>query len=87
MEVLFQKRRLKLVVTDHARQRMVLRSITVETLVDALESGATIKKKEANKFWVYKSVPGRNDNTICFSIAIEDPNLVVLTALVNWRPH
>jgi hypothetical protein len=86
MDVVFQKRKFKLVVTKHARERMASRAITLETLVDVIESGTAIKKTEESKFWVYKSISGRDDNTVCLSIAINEPNLVVITALVNWRP-
>lgn len=58
MEFLFQKRRLKLVVTDHARQRVAFRAVTLEMLIEVLEGVAMIKKKELNKFWVYKSISG-----------------------------
>jgi hypothetical protein len=87
MEVVFQKRKFKLVVTEHAQQRMALRALSLDILVDVVQNGTALKKAEANKFWVYKTISGRDDNTVCLSVSIEDPHLVVITALVNWRPH
>lgn len=87
MKVVFQKRELTLVVTDHARQRIVSRAINLKTLLDVIEDGTEVARSESNKYWVYKSISGRIDNMICLSLAIESPSLVVVTALVNWRPH
>lgn len=87
MVVVFQKQKFKLVLTEHARERMTLRAITMEILIDVVENGMAIKKKEENKFWVYKSIAGRDDNMVCLLLAIEDPNQVVINTLINWTPH
>jgi hypothetical protein len=87
MEVVFLKRKFKFVMTEHVRQRMVLREISLNMLVDVIECGIVMKKSEENKYWVYKSVSSRSDNAVCLSIAVEGPTLVVITALVNWRPY
>ncbi|MEI8025121.1 MAG: DUF4258 domain-containing protein [Pseudomonadota bacterium] len=87
MEVVFLKRKFKFVMTEHVRQRMVLREISLNMIVDVIESGIVMKKSEENKYWVYKSISGRSDNAVSLSIAVEGPTLVVITALVNWRTY
>ena len=32
------------------------------------------------------TLPNRKDNLICVSVALEPPNLIVITTLVNWSP-
>lgn len=86
MKVAFLKRNFELIITDHAQQRMEMRNITMSSLVKIIEKGSVVKKKEENKYWVYKSFSKRTDNAVCLSVAIEKPNLIIVTALVNWRP-
>jgi hypothetical protein len=87
MDVCFANKRYKLVFTDHARQRMSVRDVTIEMSIAIIETGTVITKERKGRFWVYKNLPGRTDNSVCLSIVVEDPNLVVVTALINWRPN
>lgn len=86
MKVEFRGEVYQLVVTDHAQARMDLRGVTVAEVAEILETGKLKSKDKPNAFWVYKSMYGRKDNMICLSVSIEDPFLIVVTALVNWRP-
>lgn len=87
MEVIFGKKRRKLVLTDHAQMRMKARDLSLEMVTDVLQTGKVMPKSDENRFWVYKNFPARSDNSICLSVVIEEPNLIVVTALVNWRPE
>jgi hypothetical protein len=87
MKVRFRGKSYQLVVTDHAEERMKNRNIGKDVLVEILESGSVIPKDSPTHFWVYKVLGGRKDNAICLSISIEDPHLIVITTLINWRPR
>jgi hypothetical protein len=65
-----------------------LRTMLPATFSDeAISTGEAKPKLTAGKFWVFKDLPGRKDNVISVSIAIEKPHLIVITTMVNWRPH
>lgn len=66
---------------------MDTRDIKESTLIEIIESGKVKQKGGKKKFWVYKSFPKRNNNSICASVTIEAPNLIVITTLINWRPN
>ena len=87
MDVKFANKMYRLILTAHARQRMSARDITLETVTEIVETGTVIEKERNSRFWVFKDFLGRNDNSICLSVALEQPNLVVVTALINWRPN
>lgn len=75
-------------ITDHARTRMVERSISDPLLVTILETGQVKPKpQQANAFWAYADIAGRTDNLVCVSVVIESGNLVIKTVLINWRPQ
>ena len=86
MKVRFQDQFYQLVLTDHAEERMKNRNIANELVVEILQSGIVKPKDKPNHFWVYKTIRGRKDNLICLSVLIEDPFLIVITTLINWRP-
>jgi hypothetical protein len=85
MTILFQDKKLNLIITNHALQRMKERDITKELVLDVLKSGS-IKQKDTDKYWIYKKVHGRTDNLICLAIKIEKSDLIVITTLINWEP-
>ena len=87
MEVRFSNNRFKLVITDHARQRMKARNLTKDIIISVIETGKVKAKVTEDRYWVYADLPNRRDNSICLSVAVERPHLVVVTALVNWRPE
>ena len=87
MKVLFQKASYEIVFTDHARLQMSLRDLTEEDVLNVIETGEVRAKDSERKFWVYKELKGRGDNLISVSISIENPKLIVITTMVNWRPQ
>jgi hypothetical protein len=87
MKVRFREEFYQLVVTDHAKERMLSRGITEEALGDILKTGSVKLRDKPNHFWVYKMLRDRKDNFICLSVSLEAPFLIVITTLVNWRPR
>lgn len=85
-KVRFRRRTYNLFITDHAKTRMEMRSISKIELQKVIETGTVKPKTFKNKFWVFKKMKSRKDNFICASVSIEHPNLVVITTLINWRP-
>lgn len=85
-EIRFNGKSYKLVLTQHALERMNERGISRPTVEQVIISGRPVKKKSSGKWWVFKRVKGRSDNDICVSISIEEPDLIVVTTLINWRP-
>ena len=83
----FRKKLYKLILTKHALERMDERDISRGTVEDVIQSGIAIEKNNPKKWWIYKKIKNRADNYICVSISIEDPNLIVITTLINWRPN
>ena len=67
--------------------QMELRSLDQATVLEVIETGEVKAKESKNKFWVYKEILGRKDNLISVSISIEDPHLIVITTMINWRPQ
>lgn len=82
----FQGVRYGLVVTEHATGRMALRGITEANAIEVIETGSVTPKGKPGKYWVSKALGGRADNLVALSISVEAPNLVVITAMVNWEP-
>lgn len=87
MKIQFRGEMYQLVFTDHAELRMKQRAVSIDEAVDVLASGKIKPKDKENAFWVYKSLRGRKDNLVCFSVSLEDPFLIVITTLVKWRPE
>lgn len=85
-KVAFQGKQHEVVFTNHAKLQMLLRDLTEQDVLSVIKTGEVKTKGSENKFWVYKELPGRNDNLISVSISIETPRLVVITTMVNWRP-
>lgn len=87
MKVKFNNEIYQLVITDHAQERMSTRRVSINDIVEILNNGKIIKKERPNCYWVYKKFQKRKDNLVCLSISIESPFLIVITTLINWRPH
>lgn len=85
MRIAFKGKSYEVIFTEHARAQMSLREISEDEALAVIKTGEA-KAKAEKKFWVFKKMRGRNDNLICLSISLEDPNLIVITAMVNWRP-
>ena len=86
MKATFQKKVYEVVFTDHAKLQMSLRSLDEKEVIEIIEIGEAKAKESAGKFWVYRQLKERSDNMISVSISLETENLIVITAMVNWRP-
>ncbi len=86
-EVKFKGIKYKLILTKHALERMEEREISRSLVIEILENGKAVEKTKKGKWWVYKKVKLRKDNDVCLSVTIESPHLILITALVNWRPE
>ena len=81
---MFSRRfRKKIVITQHAQERMLERGISDTELLDVIETG-TIRQKDEKRMWIYKAVEKRVDNLICAAVMEED-RLVVKTVMINWQ--
>jgi hypothetical protein len=70
-------------ITDHARERMVERSIDETRLLDLIETGET-KYKDDVRLWIFKSYQDRDDNLICAAAVVESA-LVIKTIMHHFE--
>ncbi len=70
------------VITRHARIRMVERDISEVMLLDVIDSGDTLYK-DSTHLWAFKEFPARHDNLLCAVVVLEDA-VVVKTVLHHF---
>ncbi len=70
-------------ITRHARERMRERSISKEELLELLECGE-VRKKDAQRMWVYHEFTGRDDNLVCAAV-VKEQVLVIKTVMIRWE--
>jgi hypothetical protein len=70
------------VLTHHAKTRMVQRSISMEELLDVVDTGDT-RFKDDTHLWAYKNLPGRTDILACAVLVLEDA-VVVKTVMHDF---
>jgi len=85
MKMSFRGHKYEVIFTDHAIAQMNMRGLDQSSILNVIETGE-FKQKEENKFWIYKALTSRKDNLISVAAVIEKPRLIVVTAMVNWRP-
>lgn len=68
----FQRR---ILVTRHARERMVERAISDAMLVEVIDEGETRFRDETH-LWAFKEFPERHDNLLCAVLVLEDAVIV-----------
>ena len=76
---------LQVVLTEHARQRMIERSISLDQVLEIIDSG-TLKEAGGQHYWLYKHLPDRADNLLCVA-AVIDNVFVVKTIMHHWEPQ
>ena len=76
---------LQVVLTEHARQRMVDRTISLDQVLEIIDSG-TVKEAGGLHYWLYKHLPDRTDNLLCVA-AVIDNVFVVKTIMHHWEPQ
>ena len=69
-------------LTDHVSARMAKRDISLELLLDLIETG-DIRHKTESDLWIYKQYPDRRDNMVCTAVVIGQA-VIVKTVMVDW---
>ena len=69
-------------LTHHVIARMEKRDISLELLLDLIETGSVRNRSETD-LWIYKSYPGRADNMVCTAVVVGQA-VVVKTVMVDW---
>ena len=55
---------LQVVLTEHATQRMAERQISLEQVLEIIDSG-TVKEAGGLHYWLCRHLPDRTDNLLC----------------------
>jgi len=71
-----------IVLTDHARARMVHRGMDERLLLDLVETGE-VRMKDAARGWIAKYYAERDDNLVCVAVVLETV-LVIKTVLHHF---
>lgn len=75
----FQRR---IVVTRHARERMVERNVSDDMLIEVIDEGETRYRDETH-LWAFKDFPERHDNLLCAVLVLDDA-VVVKTVMHHF---
>ncbi len=59
------------VISTHAKIRMVERDISEVMLLEVIDSGDA-RYKDATHLWAFKEFPDRHDNLLCAVLVLED---------------
>ena len=74
----------EVIVTRHARQRMLERAITDALLMRVIDEGS-LRYRDDTHLWAWLHVSGRTDNLLCAVLVLEHV-LIVKTVLHRWEP-
>ena len=69
-------------LTHHVLARMEKRDISLETLLNLIETG-DIRAKAASDLWIYKAYPERGNNLVCAAVVVGEA-LIIKTVMVDW---
>ena len=76
MKIMFSIRfQRQIIVTRHARGRMVERNISDEILHEVIDSGEA-RYRDPTHLWAFKEFPERQDNLLCTVLVLEDAVIV-----------
>jgi len=76
---------LPVVLTEHARLRMVERTMDADLILEIIDTG-TLKEAGGVHYWLYKHLTDRTDNLLCVA-AVIDNVVVVKTIMHHWEPQ
>ena len=71
------------IITRHARLRMVERVISESLLLEVIDTGDT-RYADMTHLWAYKDFPERQDNLLCAVLVLEDA-VVVKTVMHHFE--
>jgi hypothetical protein len=60
-----------IVISTHAKIRMIERTISEAMLLEVIDSGDT-RYKDTTHLWAFKEFPERHDNLLCAVLVLED---------------
>jgi hypothetical protein len=69
-------------LTHHVRARMEKRDISLELLLDLIETG-DIRHKSESDLWIFRQYSERADNMVCTAVVIGQA-VIVKTVMVDW---
>lgn len=69
-------------LTHHVRARMEKRDISLELLLDLIETGG-IRYKSESDLWIHRQYPERADNMVCTAVVVGQA-VIVKTVMVDW---
>ena len=75
-------------LTHHVKARMEKRDISLELLLDLIETG-DVRHKSESDLWIFRQYPERPDNLVCPAVVV-DQAVIVKTVMVDWtleEPH
>ena len=70
-------------LTNHAAKRMAQRGLDAELVASLIETG-TVKRKDAEHWWISRAFEGRADNTICVAV-ISREAIIIKTLMTHWE--
>lgn len=69
-------------LTHHVKARMEKRDISLELLLDLIETG-DIRYKSESDLWIYRQYSERADNMVCTAVVVGQA-MIVKTVMVDW---
>lgn len=60
-----------IVISSHAKIRMIERDISEAMLLEVIDTGET-RYKDSTHLWAFKEFPARQDNLLCAVLVLED---------------
>lgn len=76
---------MQVVLTEHAKARMVERDLSAALVLDIIDNGMQ-RDAGGTHYWLYKQFPERQDNLLCVAVVIDNV-LVVKTVMHHWEPQ
>jgi hypothetical protein len=70
-------------MTHHAIRRMTQRGLDQETIATLIETGS-VKQKDTEHWWIFKELPGRDDNLVCAAV-ISRQAIIIKTIMTHWE--
>lgn len=69
-------------LTHHVKARMEKRDISLELLLDLIETGG-IRNKSEVEMWIYKSYAEHSEGLVCTAVVVGQA-VIVKTVMVDW---
>jgi len=69
-------------LTHHVRARMEKRDISLELLLNLIETG-DVRYKSESDLWIYRQYSERADNMVCAAVVVGQ-TVIVKTVMVDW---